>query len=254
MKTLWLAALLGGFPPAAPQDEPAASAALEAWHVDPSGWLFITRASVAGTATRIDEGDEFRLDRGFVPMLKARASFSANDAAGFRYVPIELSGESTAPEDFIFHGTTYGAGRRVDSRLLLTVYDLDYRRRFRLDDRLTLTARLGLEAWRFSARLRTEDALPPISQRRSFSSLYWLGGADLDADLSRGFGARLSLLGGINEHDKHFFEVDAGAAYRPIPSISLSAGLRLHRLRFDHVTNEADLSFAGPYAGIEISF
>lgn len=255
MKPIWTAALIFSAGAAAAQEEaPSFSAEVEAWHAAPSGWLDITRASAAGSSTRVEIGDEIDVDAGLLPVLSASARISGRHAIGLRYLPVSLSGEETLSKDFIYHGTSYAAGRRVESRINLTLQDLDWQARWDAGGGLTLTSHLGIEVWRYSGRLRTEDALPTISERRSFMSLYGLAGVDADLAVHESVDLRFSFIGGVHEASKHFVETRAGVAWSPRPGLSLAAGARLHDLRFEQGTNEADLRLAGPYVGVEISF
>ena len=255
------AVLLAIMGPAFAQDEPpgggprpSVSAEADGWVASPSGWIFITRGSQPGTATRAHDGREFGLDSEVLPAAEAWVRFWESHALGFRIVPAEESGTHTASEDFIYHGQAYAAGREIHSDVGFLLADIDYQYRWEVSADVTLTPHAGAEYWGFSSHLRTVDALPPVDEKRSFSSAYWLAGADLEAGLTPWLRAQALLLGGITGSTRYFVEANAGLAFRPASWASVSLLYRFHEVRFHTSTNEADLLFHGPSAGLELRF
>ena len=233
---------------------PTLNAEVDAWYATASGWIFITRGSQPGSATRAREGRDFDLDPEFLPTGEAWLRFWGPHALGFRIVPAEESGTRTTSQDFIYHGETYPAGREVHADVGFLLVDVDYRYRWELSTDLTLTPHLGAEYWGFSSHLRTVDALPSIDEKRSFSSGYWLAGADVEATLVGPLRARATLLGGITGSDRYFLQAAAGASLALRSGLSLTADFRVHDVRFHTSTNEANLLFWGPSVGLEARF
>src|SRR5258706_2183793 len=158
-----------------PQDLPRSfSVEADAWYASTTGWIFITRGSRAGTATRAREGDAFELDPQFLATGKAWLRLWDSSALGFQMVSTEESGTSSVEHDFIYHGNTYAAGRKLRAELGFLLMDLDYQYVWEAAENLTVTPHLGAAYWKFSSRLRTVDALPLIDEKRGFSSGYWL--------------------------------------------------------------------------------
>jgi|SRR5579862_9891237 len=247
--------------PALAQDEPpgpgpraTVSAEADGWVASPSGWIFITRGSQPGSASRAREGHEFGLDTEVLPVVDVWARFWESHALGFRIVPAQESGTHTASGDFIYHGEAYAAGREIRSDVGFLLADFDYQYRWELSPDVTLTPHAGAEYWGFSSHLRTVDALPPVDEKRSFSSGYWLAGADLEARLAPWLRAEALVLGGITGTDRYFVEASAGFALRPASWASVTLLYRFHEVRFHTSTNEADLQFQGPSAGLELRF
>lgn len=251
-------ALALGEPQSPPADEggqePRVTLEADGWYAAPSGWIFITRGSRPGTATRARQGSAFGLDPELLPVGKATFRFWESSAVGFQIVSAEESGTRAAERDFVYHGETYAAGRRVRAEAGFLLVDLDYQYAWRATPELTVTAHAGAEYWGFSSRLRTVDARPLIDERRDFSSGYWLAGMDARARLPAGFGLNFSLLGGTNGADRYFVEAEAGACLDLAGSLRVKLGYRVHEVRFHTSTNEANLLFFGPSAGLELRF
>jgi hypothetical protein len=235
-------------------DLPRFSLEVDAWDAGASGWIFITRGSRPGTATRAREGTAFGLDSGFLPVGKARVSLGEAGALGLRAVSTEETGTKTAEQDFVYHGNPYSAGRRIQADVGFLLLDLDYQLAWKLAPDWTLTSHLGAEYWGFSSRLRTTDALPAVDEQRSFASGYWLGGVDLEVQISASVTLNFSLLGGSDGVDRYFIEAEAGAGVHLIRSLALKAAYRVHEVRFHTSTNEANLLFHGPSLGLELAF
>jgi hypothetical protein len=239
-----------------PRDEnlPTLSAEVDGWYAAAAGWIFITRGSQPGSATRAREGRDFDLEPEVLPAGEAWLRFWGPHALGFRIVPAEESGTRTASQDFIYHGETFPAGREIHADVGFLLADVDYRYRAELSADLTLTPHVGMEYWGFSSHLRTADGLPAVDEKRSFSSGYWLAGADLEARLVGPLVGRASLLGGITGSDRYFVEAHAGFAVILSSWLSFTADFRIHDLRFHTSTNEADLFFYGPSVGAQARF
>ncbi len=242
-------------PPASESQElPRFSLEADAWVASASGWMYITLGSRPGTATRAREGNAFDLEPQVLPMVKAWFRFWDSNALGFRMVSTSESGTQSAEHDFVYHGNVYAAGRSVQAKLGLHLMDVDYQYAWKAAEEVTVTPHLGVAYWKFSSHLRTADGLPPIDEKRSFSSGYWLAGVDLDAKLSGAFRLHGSLLGGFNGTDRYFIEAEIGAGLRPLDTLELTLGYRFHELKFHTSTNEANLIFHGPYVGLAIHF
>ncbi|HXX93086.1 MAG TPA: hypothetical protein VEN81_05600, partial [Planctomycetota bacterium] len=194
----------------------------DAEYLRSSGWLFITRGSEPGSATRIHERREFGMDSETVPAGQAIVRLFDEHALGFRVVSMDENGTRSSPDDFIYHGTLYPAGREVLADVGFLLAGADYQYHWRPNSFLELTPHLGFEYWGFSSRLKTVDAGPPIRESRSFSSGYWLSGMDLGATLQEGLEAGISLLGGVDGADRNFLELRGGIRARLAASIALS--------------------------------
>jgi len=237
-----------------PEEPPRLRLDVDAWDAVPSGWIFITRGSQPGSATRARDGHEVGLDPEVLPTGNARLRFWDSTDLGFRVVPVQESGTHTASGDFVYHGQTYAGGRQIRSDVGVLLLALDVQRRWEASDWLSLTPHLGAEYWGFSSHLRTVDGLAPIDERRSFSSGYWLAGADAEVRLTESLRGQVSCLGGLTGSSRYFIEAEAGMALHLNSWASLTATYRLQNLRFHTSTNEANLLFQGPAAGLELRF
>lgn len=253
-----LGALLALFPAQAFADEHEESPQVflrgDAWYADSSGWIFITRGSRPGTATRARDGSDFRLDPEVLPAADVGARLWDGISMGFRAVPARESGTHTASQGFVYHGNSYPAGRQIRAEAGFLLMDLDFQYRWNVGEGFAVTPHVGAEYWGFSSRLRTVDAGPPIDEKRSFSSGYWLAGADAEARIAGSLGARVSLLGGATGTDRYFLEAEAGLVLELFRQASLTASYRVHDVRFHTSTNEANLIFFGPSVGVDLHF
>src|SRR5438477_5110735 len=121
-------------------------------YVVPSGWLFITRGSEPGSATALHVDDQIDPEPEFVPSVEGCFRLLENHAVGARLALFSLSGTGADEQPFIFHGTTFDAGRPVRSELNFQFIEIDYQYAFNPRDALRITAHLGAEMWNFSAR------------------------------------------------------------------------------------------------------
>ena len=226
----------------------------DAEYLRSSGWLFITRGSEPGSATRIHERREFGLDPEVIPAAQTTARIVDAHAIGFRLSSIDQTGTRTTPDDFVYHGTPYPAGREISAEEGFLLAGVDYQYLWRPTESLGITPHLGFEYWGFSSRFRTVDPGAAIDEKRSFSSGFWLSGVDVSARLEERFELQFSLLGGVDGADRNFLEIRGGLRVRIVPAVSLSAAYLLEEVQFHTSTNRADLRFSGPSAGVEISF
>jgi hypothetical protein len=238
----------------APADEPRLQVSALGWYAMPSGWLYITLGSQPGTATHMDLGSDADLDSRFVPALDGRFRFSESHAVGLQFASIAASGTRSADEAFIYHGQLFDAGRRVRAELDLTFLEMDYQYTFNPADRLRVTGHLGAEYWKFSGRVKTEDALPPLDTRRGFDSGFWMAGIDLSWRVDPLLEVRAFGAGGFERARQNFFKIEGDLLFKPLDQVALSLGYRLHALRFLQSTNRSNLKFDGPTLGLELSF
>jgi hypothetical protein len=242
---------------AAAEEEPGPPAIwgeAQAWYVAPRGWIFITRGSQPGTATRIHEGHEFALDPGVAPVVEVEVRLGGPHALGLRGEGMDASGVEITPNDFVYHGATYPLGRHIDAEIGTLFLDLEYRYRWRATESLTVTPHAGVSYWGFSSRIRTADPLPAIDQSRRFSSGLWLLGGEVSQDLGSGFEVHLSLLGGFDGADRYSLEARGGVGFHLSGPFSIGIDVRYRELRFHTSTNQADLRYLGPSAGILLRF
>jgi len=226
----------------------------QAWYVDPSGWLYITRGSRAGTATRMVEGRDNHLESGVATVLEGRFTFWGPHSVSVRAGSYDTTGTGTAAQDFIYHGRTFAAGRRVRTDLDMTIVDVEYLYTHRAASWLTLTGHLGVEYWRFSGNVHTVDSGPFTEGDRGFSSGFWLAGIDGVVDLHESVAARFLVVGGAEGKGRMFIEAEAGVQFRLGGGTSLHAGYRWHLIHFRQSTNESDLLYSGPTLGLQIDF
>ena len=242
--------------PSSPDDEPLPrfEAEFDAWSEGASGWIFITRGSRPGTATRAREGHEFGVDSAILPVVGARLRFWDAHTIGIRAVSTVETGSHISTGDFVYHGETYPGGTSVHSEVGFLLVDLDYQVRCPLSEGLILTPHLGAQYWGFSSKLRTEGGGNALDESRKFSSGYWLGGADVEVGVYGPWMLKGTFVGGMNGLDRFFMEAEGALQLRLTSWGKLSAAYRVQQVRFHTSTNEANLLFQGPSLGFELSF
>jgi hypothetical protein len=225
-----------------------------AWLVIPGGWITITQGSRAGSGTPLRVDDDLDLSNSVAPVLAGRWEFLENHAIGARASIVNLSGSGTVEESFIFHGSTFDAGREVHADQDFTLVEFGYEFTFLRREPFRATAHLGGEYWSYSGRIRTTDSLAPIDTKRSFDSGFWMAGLEVAWSPHPGVDIRGRAVGGVERSRQNFFDLEADALFRPVGGLSLFLGYRYHALRFLQSTNESDLRFQGPLLGVELSF
>ncbi|HEV3026138.1 MAG TPA: hypothetical protein VG457_01115 [Planctomycetota bacterium] len=229
-------------------------ASTQAWYAVPKGWLNITLGSQPFTATHADIGSDISLDPDVAPVLEARMKFTGSQGCGIRVAQIDAEGSGTADESFTYHGDVFGAGRRVRSELDFLLLQGDYQFTFNPGDDLEVSAHAGAQFWSFSGRLRTLDAGPLLTTQRAFASAFWLAGIDFLWKAGSGLELRASAVGGDERTSQYFWEAEGDALLWIAGSVTLTAGYRIHVIRFRQSTNQSNLKFFGPTLGLEIAF
>jgi len=243
-------------PTRVPDSRPSTLLSIDAqgWMVTPRAWLFITKGSEPGSATRAH--DERQIDFEPRPTVALGATLRLFEPHAFRIEVVRLDerGRDPVQSDFIYHGTLYPAGRQVETRVDLQLADLDYLYTWRPAEGLMLTVHAGIEYWNFASEVRTVDGGPSIDEKRAFSSAFAKTGVDSSYEFLDGLAVRGSLLGGLTTSKRYFYDVQFGVEWKVSGNVSLTVGYRLHDVRFHQSTNEADLQYAGPTAGLELRF
>jgi len=226
----------------------------QAWYAVPKGWLNITLGSQPFTATHADIGSDISLDPDVAPVLEGRMRFSGSQGCGIRVAQIDAEGSGTADEPFTYHGDVFDAGRRVRSELDFLLLEGDYQFTLNPGDDLEVSAHAGAQFWSFSGRLKTVDAGPLVTTQRAFASAFWLAGIDLLWKARSGLELRASGVGGYERASQYFWKAEGDALLEITGSVSLTAGYRIHVIRFFQSTNQSNLRFFGPTLGLEIAF
>jgi hypothetical protein len=239
-----------------PTEQPIPTLTLEAagWIARPSGNIYITRGSRAGTATTARVDHEIDPEVAVTPLLEARLRFWGEHAVGVRFMPIRESGSQTPTSDFIYHGTLFPAGRKIQTDLRLTLVDVDYQYTWTPAEDFRLTAHAGMEFWDFAGKVKTVDSGPPLDTTRGFSSAFWLLGVEGEIRLSEQWRLNLFAAGGMERSQQNFYEIEGSIVFTPWAHVGLTAGYLLHRIRFYQSTNQSNLGFDGPTLGVVLRF
>ncbi|HLY74038.1 MAG TPA: hypothetical protein VKU80_07950 [Planctomycetota bacterium] len=226
----------------------------QAWYAVPKGWLNITLGSQPLTATHADIGSDIFLDPDAAPVLEGRMRLSGSQGLGLRVAEIDAAGSGTADESFTYHGDAFDAGRRVRSELDFLLLEGDYQLTVNPGDDLEVTAHAGAQVWSFSGRVKTVDAGPLLTTQRAFDSGFWMAGFDLSWKVGGGMELRALGVGGFERASQYFWKAEADAVLGMNGSVSFTAGLRIHVIRFFQSTNQSNLKFFGPTMGVQVSF
>lgn len=226
----------------------------EGWDVHASGWIFITRGSEPGSATKARLDREFDLETHPTVALGLIFRPYESQGLGLRAMVFDQTGTWRSDQDFIFHGTLYPAGREIRARIDVRMADLDYQLSFRPSPELRVTGHLGVEYWQFFSRIRTVDGGPLIDQQRGFDSGLWFAGIDVSWDFSDFLAVRGSAIGGVEGSGRSLLDLQIAMEVKVLKDVSLTLGYRLHELRFHQSTNQADLLYSGPILGLELRF
>jgi hypothetical protein len=226
----------------------------QAWYAVPKGWLNITLGSQPFTATHADIGSDISLGPDTAPVVEGRMRFSGSQGFGIRVAQIDAVGSGTADESFTYHGDVFDAGRRVRSELDFLLVEGDYQFTVNPGDDLEVSAHAGAEIWSFSGRLKTVDSGPLLTTQRAFDSGFWLAGIDLAWKVGGGVELRALGVGGLERASQYFWKAQGDVLLRISGSVSLTAGYRIHVIRFFQSTNQSNLKFFGPTLGVEADF
>ncbi len=140
--------------------------------------------------------------------------------------------------------------------------DLDYIR-FRVDNPLLSVSGIdldwnyGLTAIHWSGSVNGKDSL---GNQQSASADYWIPiptlgvGAHADLDPAGIFSAYASVSGLPMGGYGHFYDLEAGFQYKPLPFLDVTAGYRRINISAHHGDDNARVNMNGPYLGVRYSF
>ena len=203
--------------------------------------------------TRIDVGQDLRVDDANLPEVRLTFSTGLNSKLRLTYLQGNFDGATTLSQSIQFAGTTFGASTRVESDL-----DLYY-------------GRVGW-TWQF-------NAVPGIFK---IGPLLELKGVVVDATIrSPGTGLRESTVfpmafptvggmlsitpiaaleifaevSGMTFGDfGHVVDAEAGLRFIPVRFVAVSAGYRVFDLRVSNDDDFAKLKLTGPFVGASFRF
>ena len=221
------------------------------WFTNLDASTRVESGSIPGT--RIDVGEDLRVDDANIPEVRLTFSTSLNSKLRLAYLQGSFDGDTTLSQSIRFSGTTFGANTRVDTDL-----DLYY-------------GRIGW-TWQFAA-------VPGIFK---IGPLLELKGVVVDATIrSPGTGLRESAtlpmafptlgamlnitpisvldvfaeVSGMTFGDfGHVVDAEIGVRFIPIRFVTVSAGYRLFDLRVNNDDDFAKLKLTGPFVGASIRF
>jgi hypothetical protein len=192
------------------------------------------------------------------------ASFPAVEAFGgigkhrlsLVYTPIAYSGSTRITAPITFNGVTFPAGANVDTDLKIRMVDLEYQ--YKLLDMENILAGFSFA---FIGQIKYIDGeakmnAPAANTESRFTvrEPVPMVGIGAHAGLLAGLLEARAKMTGFAYSDNHLYEALADLSLTPFPFLDIHAGYKVIRLKIDHRGNLLDSEFAGPYAGLTVSF
>lgn len=226
--------------------------------------LTINRPNITGT--RIDfEHDLGGDDSQTLPAVYAGARFGRWVVFG-EYYGLDRSGSKTISRDLVFDGVTFPASAQVDSKMKSDVYRLSLGYDLVKTDKAELGLSLGLHATDFDIELATTRQIGNGATQRQTSGHTFLapqptvglfGGYEIAPKWI--IAGRVDYLSiSIDKYDGSILNLQASAAYRATPAISVGAAWRYVDYQFDvkqsSYTATVDYHFSGPSLFVRYGF
>jgi hypothetical protein len=203
--------------------------------------------------TRIDVGQDLRVDDANIPEVRLTFSTSANSKLRLAYLQGSFDGDTTLSQSIQFAGTTFGASTRVDTDLDLYYGRIGWTWQFAaVPGIFKIGPLLELKGVVVDATIRSPGtglresstlpmAFPTVGAMLSLTPMSAL---DLFAEVS---GMTFGDFG-------HVVDAEIGLRFIPIRFVTVSAGYRLFDLRVSNDDDFAKLKLTGPFVGASIRF
>jgi hypothetical protein len=216
------------------------------------GSMLITKGGKPGSGDRINVREDLNIDADNAP--QAGLDLSLRDhRLSFAYLPMRFEGTDTLSEPFVFHGTTYPAGQRVESELDFTYYTFRYD--YRLLHGEVGDLRIGLQAyyWIFDSRIQGTGPGGTLDEHRGFSS--WYPAGSIAGELRAGiFHADASFAFGALSAERAIVDTEGSVGVLLWNRLSLDLGYRWMHFDINETTNDGDLTAHGPFAQLSLIF
>jgi hypothetical protein len=218
------------------------------WRPWASGKLFITEGGNAGSATWIHLHDDLDLDpaNGWDVGLVARYG---RHRAHFTYAPLAFHGDARLDESVVYNGGLFPAGDRVRSDIQLDHYEVGYEFGILAEPETQVWG--GLSAWIWTYDGKLDDQTSGLDRHRTFTHVYpvlTLSGLHRIDVLKLAAGGKLGGLAG----DRYAIDAEASVGVRLFERADLDLGWRYERFAFHETTNEARMTFQGPFVRLSV--
>ncbi len=218
------------------------------WRPWASGKVFITEGGNAGSATWVHLHDDLDLDpaNGWDVGLVARYG---RHRAYFTYAPLAFEGDARLGESVVYNGGLFPAGDRVRSDIRLDHYEVGYEFGILAEPQTEVWS--GLSAWIWTYDGKLDDQTSGFDRRRSFTHVYpvlTLSGLHRIDVLKLAAEGKLGGLAG----DRYAIDAEASIGVRLLERADLDLGWRYQRFAFHETTNEARMTFQGPFVRLSV--
>jgi outer membrane protein len=222
------------------------------WFPSFEGDLRMDNDGVAGT--EIDLKNDLGIDNEYFPVVEGYFGIG-NHEVTLSYSMVDFSGAKNINRDIIFNGDTYSGGTYVESELKTSMIDLEYQYKF-----------LNLENILAGFSVGIIGKIKYLDGDVRMSSSAYDNREDIQIPIPMiGLGAKIGLLTDILEarakfvgmgySGSFFYDGMAEISANPFPFLNIHGGYRAMSLKIDDVSDiYAKIDFAGPYAGLAVSF
>jgi hypothetical protein len=221
------------------------------WFADLDGSAKVESRSLPGT--RIDVGQDLRVDDANLPEVRLTFSTGLNSKLRLAYLQGSFDGDTTLSQSIQFAGTTFGVNTRVDTELDLYYGRIGWAWQFvAVPGILKVGPLLELKGVVVDTTIRSPGtslrestvlpmAFPTVGAMLNVTPIAAL---DIFADVS---GMTFGDFG-------HIVDAEVGLRFIPVRFFTVSAGYRVFDLRVSNDDDFAKLKLTGPFIGASLRF
>ena len=217
------------------------------WTPAVSGDIRVDGANLRGD--RLDLRDTLGLENDPVPIVEVYAGV-ANQNLTLAYARARGTGRCTLDDEMRFDGELYQARDTINSRLLVTVYDLAY------GYSLIATPLIELgflsQAKFIDGSMSVSSALKPARREKTFLSPIPMLGVNLRLGILNFLEIGGAASGGYAQ--ARAYEGRAEVVFKPMALLGLHGGYRTQVLTVDQNEARFELNDSGPYLALTLGF
>ena len=179
-----------------------------------------------------------------------------NHHVSLMYTPLDYSATQNLSSSVVFNGRTYAATTSVESKLRMSMFDLQYQYDLLNFENILAGFSIGLigQVKYLEGEAKLNSSLTG-EQKQSFTVPIPMVGVGAHIGLIANILEARAKATGIGYSGNYFVDASADISVTPFPFVDIHAGYRYLKLKIDNVSNVySDMDFYGPFIGLTIGF
>jgi hypothetical protein len=172
------------------------------------------------------------------------------------FTPFDYSASKILYTSVIFNGQTYAANSSVDSKLRMSMFDLQYQYDLLNFENILAGFSIGLigQIKYLDGEAKLTSSLTG-EQKQSFNIPIPMVGLGTHIGLIANLLEARAKATGMGYSGSYFIDASADISVTPFPFVDIHGGYRYMKLKIDNVSNVyGNMDFYGPFVGLTIGF